>query len=414
MPTERMPIYKKQVNLFGEAVERKPSLSDRFLVPPFSVLDARQGYWMDRKRQWVKLGIRGEEGREAAISGAPLPLDRIKREQAKDELMSRYAVAKRMAFHPLSKDEPVDPMSWSKKKKLKQNADAALPPNVRPTRLCDGLVGERRWKKSPNELGDFAERVKRGEVNSKLALEMIDRANSGTSVFDPVLCELIYRWFCPPAGHILDPFAGESTKGIVATVLGFQYTGIELRQEQIDANRKQAKSIGVAPNWTQGDSAKLESVLPKRTQYDLIWTSPPYYDLEVYTEGNEQDGSAFQTYEQFMKWYYEIFRQAVARLADNRFCAVKVGEIRDRKTGVYRNFVGHNVSCFRSLGLHYYNEAVLVTPVGSLPVRAGGQFAAGRKLGRGHQNILVFVKGDPIKAAKACRKLDDKKESENV
>ena len=31
---------------------------------------------------------------------------------------------------------------------------------------------------------------------------------SGTSIFDPVLCELVYRWFCPAGGAVLDPFAG--------------------------------------------------------------------------------------------------------------------------------------------------------------------------------------------------------------
>jgi hypothetical protein len=39
------------------------SLSDRFGVPPFSVLDARQGYWQDRKRAWLTLGIESELGR---------------------------------------------------------------------------------------------------------------------------------------------------------------------------------------------------------------------------------------------------------------------------------------------------------------------------------------------------------------
>ena len=34
------------------------SLADRFVVPPFSVLDARQGYWQERKWQWLGLGIK--------------------------------------------------------------------------------------------------------------------------------------------------------------------------------------------------------------------------------------------------------------------------------------------------------------------------------------------------------------------
>ena len=39
------------------------NLSDRFLIPPFSVLNAREGWWQDRKRAWIALGIKSEEGR---------------------------------------------------------------------------------------------------------------------------------------------------------------------------------------------------------------------------------------------------------------------------------------------------------------------------------------------------------------
>jgi len=43
--------------------DAKRTLADRFGIPPFSVLDARQGYWQDRKRAWIALGIRSEIGR---------------------------------------------------------------------------------------------------------------------------------------------------------------------------------------------------------------------------------------------------------------------------------------------------------------------------------------------------------------
>jgi len=47
------PAPKSSLNLF-----------DRFMVPPFSVLDARSGWWQDRKRSWIDFGIEGELGRE--------------------------------------------------------------------------------------------------------------------------------------------------------------------------------------------------------------------------------------------------------------------------------------------------------------------------------------------------------------
>ena len=39
------------------------SLAERFGVPPFTVLSARDGWWQDRKRAWIALGIQSELGR---------------------------------------------------------------------------------------------------------------------------------------------------------------------------------------------------------------------------------------------------------------------------------------------------------------------------------------------------------------
>ena len=54
----------------GEYDDEQPdngSLADRFMVPPFSVLNAREGWWQDRKRAWVALGIKSELGRGGGV-----------------------------------------------------------------------------------------------------------------------------------------------------------------------------------------------------------------------------------------------------------------------------------------------------------------------------------------------------------
>jgi len=40
------------------------SLMDRFMVSPFTVLNAREGWWQDRKNAWIGLGLEGELGRD--------------------------------------------------------------------------------------------------------------------------------------------------------------------------------------------------------------------------------------------------------------------------------------------------------------------------------------------------------------
>ncbi len=53
------------------------TLAERFGIPPFSILDARKGWWQDRKRAWLDLGIRSElgrgEGDRVCPGGSPMP-----------------------------------------------------------------------------------------------------------------------------------------------------------------------------------------------------------------------------------------------------------------------------------------------------------------------------------------------------
>ena len=238
----------------------------------------------------------------------------------------------------------------------------------------------------------------RADVENNWTVE--DDKGSGTSIFDPVLCEIAYRWFCPPGGSILDPFAGGSVRGIVAGVLGNAYTGVDLRAEQIAANEAQADAIEtqVRPRWILGNSEEIAALAPGA--YDLVFSCPPYYDLEVYSD-DPDDLSAASTYADFLKAYRGIVGQCVDMLADNRFAVFVVGDLRDKK-GFYRNFVSDTIAAFQDAGALLYNEAILITAAGSLPIRVGKQFSASRKLGKTHQNVLVFVKGDGKRAAGAC------------
>lgn len=223
-------------------------------------------------------------------------------------------------------------------------------------------------------------------------------AGAGTSIFDPVLCELAYRWFVPPAGAILDPFAGGSVRGIVAAKLGRHYTGIDLSLRQIEANRLQAEDIcpDLKPTWIHGDSVSVEAIAPG--EYDFIFSCPPYGDLEVYSD-DPADLSVMEA-EQFRVAYERIIGACVRMLNPDRFACFVVGDYRGAD-GFYQNLPGLTIAAFEGNGARLYNEAILLTAIGSLPIRVGRQFEATRKLGKTHQNVLVFCNGDPKKAAEA-------------
>jgi len=298
----------------GEPAASAPgngSLSDRFGVPPFSVLDARQGYWQKRKQVWLERGIRSGEGRTT--------------------------------------------------------------------------TGDKAW-------GRFAEEKPTAESTKRIAA-----CGDGPTIFDPVLCELAYRWFAPKGGTVLDPFAGGSVRGVVAAACGLQYVGVDLRSEQVEANRRQWEELGrhwpdaPPPVWHCSDSRLIPGICHD-LQADLVFSCPPYADLEVYSD-NPQDLSTLD-YPAFRAAYREIIAHCAARLKPDRFACFVVGDVRDSK-GFYLNFPADTIAAFQDAGCILYNEAILINAVGSLALRAGKQFNSGRKLGKSHQNVLVFYKGNP-------------------
>lgn len=295
------------------------SLAERFVFPPFTLMDAKTGPWKNRKQLWLESGLRSAKGRTARTFG---------KSDGQDEVTQKI-----------------------------------------------------------------------------LAL------TNGQSIYDPVLCEMICRWFSPPGGTIVDPFAGGSVRGIVAAVTGRHYVGVDLSDIQVQANLLQNEEFvqrlvygeDIAPTWITGDSRE---VFPEWEDWgipeecDLIHSCPPYADLEQYSD-DPRDLSNM-SYAAFREAYGEIIAASCARLRNDRFAVFTVGEIRDPKTGYYRNFVGHTIDAFLEAGLHYYNEAMFASPAGTLPLRAAKQFVVSRKMGRVHQTVLVFVKGDPKKATEAC------------
>lgn len=286
----------------NEAQPQNKKLSERFIIPPLSILDTKQGAWLQRKNYWLSLGIKSDEGRE-------------------DDLVRK------------------------------------------------GLVSLKRY-------------------NEKTEIK-------GTSIFDPVLCELAYKWFNIPNGNILDCFAGGSVRGIIAAKLGYQYLGNDLRSEQIEANRANAKEVlkdaEIYPTWTCGDSLQIDTIA-KGYEADMVFSCPPYADLEVYSDAKEDISN--MPYNEFINVYREIIRKSCDLLKQDRFAVFVVGDVRDKK-GFYQNFVSDTIKAFIDCGVPLYNEMILATQIGALALNAGNFFNASRKISKVHQNVLVFYKGNP-------------------
>lgn len=285
------------------------------------------------------------------------------------------------------------------KKGSLQDDFIAPPFSVLDTRQGYWQDRKRLWLEKTGDLSETRDEDF-GKIGGSKEDNLLSKINNGTSNFDPVLAEIVYKWFCIPNGKIIDPFGGEQTKGVVAGELGFTYNAVEFRQEQVDLNNEKTKQYKNV-SYVCGDSNNIDTLI-KDNEYDLCFTSPPYYDLEVYSK---DDMSALGTYEEFMQQYENIFKKCYDKMADNSFLVIKVGEIRNKKTGQYRCFVPDNVKIMEKIGFKYYNEIILVNSCGTAPIRAR-QSMQNRKVVKVHQNVIVFYKGDLDKIKEKYKEID--------
>lgn len=336
----------------GAAIKegKSGSLVDRFGVPPFTVLDTRAGYWQDRRKRWTELGIESELGRAGELGYSDVHVLYMNWYPVK-------ALAEKDAGRELSNDELL-----------------ASP-----------------W-------ADKLRKYKEGKAT--------------TSIFDPALCELLYRWHTSEGDAVLDPWAGGSVRGVVAGSLGRQYLGIDLREVQVEANRAQADLVHesegeesrVAPEWIAGDStATLQHLAGAGTAFDFLIGCPPYYDLEKYSD--DPLDLSNMTHADFDAAMHRNIAAAAAVLRQDRFAAVVVGSVRDRK-GHILDMRKLMVDAFTAAGMHLVNDAVLLNMAGGVAIRAARPFQLTRTLSRTHQDVLIFVKGNRKVAAQRLGELD--------
>lgn len=323
----------------SEGNQPASSLVDRFVIPPFSILDTRKGYWQSRKKAWRELiGDMGESRNDTLIKSPEI-----------------------------------------KYKDIYQKS------RVHRESLGIGFQ-------------EYLDKYVPDEVKEREASKVL---SAGVSLLDPVMAELVCRWFAFENCKSFDCFAGDSVFGYVSANLGNEFTGIELREEQARLNNERVK--GMKAKYICDDGQNVANHIDPESQ-DLFFSCPPYYDLEKYSD-LENDASNQGTYEEFLAILANAFKSALSCLKKDRFAVVVVGDVRDKKTGFYYNFVDDIKRIFKENGAQLYNELILIETGASTALRAS-KYMETRKVAKMHQNILVFYKGDPRKIKQVFKRIE--------
>jgi DNA modification methylase len=239
---------------------------------------------------------------------------------------------------------------------------------------------------------------------TQVGVDFMNIKGDTTSILDPVLCEILLHWFSEEGHKTFDPFAGDTVFGFCSAYKGRPFKGIELREEQVLQNQTIIDANGLDAEYILDDALNIKNHIKKETM-DFMFSCPPYADLEVYSD-KENDLSNMD-YDVFFDVIKKVYTDCFDCLKKERFAVITIGEVRHKDTGCYIGLVPKIIQIMCDAGFHYYNEIILNTPVGNLMMRAGRYMNQNRKIGKNHQNVLVFYKGNPNNIKKHFKKLKD-------
>lgn len=210
--------------------------------------------------------------------------------------------------------------------------------------------------------------------------------NEKCSVFNPHLAQMILSAYCSSNAKIYDAFGGGGTRGYIATKMGYEYFGVEIRKEEVDRIKKQFVKWDLSFNIMLGDSRVYK---PIKESFDFSFTCPPYFDLELYSY-IEGDLSNSKNYNQYLIELNKVIKNVYDCLKKDSFSVWVVGNFRN-KSGELESLNGDLVRIAKQIGFKFWDEIIWFgTP--KVALTRCGKFEANRKCVRMHEYIIVLKK----------------------
>jgi len=139
---------------------------------------------------------------------------------------------------------------------------------------------------------------------------------SKNTMYRPHLAKMICDYYKPKV--VLDPCCGWGGRMLGVVASGANYIGFETNLETYNNLISLTKFLNIQNKVTlynQG-AETMDEVLPFKV--DLILTSPPYFNLEIYSDSMNQSENMYKNYESWKDlWLTEVIKKSINKLTEN-------------------------------------------------------------------------------------------------
>ena len=223
------------------------------------------------------------------------------------------------------------------------------------------------------------------------------RAAESFSIMPANIVRRVIAFYSEPGDTVLDPCAGHNSRMQVTHEQGRNYIGYDVCHWFMEFNREVAGKIQKR-DTRAFFGGECDIILREQSSehleegdcsVDLVFTSPPYWDLEHYDDHPEQLGIG-KTYEQFLDGLQRVAAECFRVLKPGKFCVFNVNDF--RKDGRLYLYHADTLDRFQRAGFEPFDVIIMLWP--SIPFRSifATQVERDKKTGKAHEYLLVFRK----------------------
>lgn len=194
-------------------------------------------------------------------------------------------------------------------------------------------------------------------------------------VFRPVVAKFMYETYCPKGGRTWDPCSGWGGRLMGAAAAGVHYVATDVEPETVEGNRRLADALG----FKEHTLVLQEAQTFETSNIDMVFTSPPYFDVEHYGSSASQSFRVFTKFEDWVAGFLKpVLERSFSVLKPGGVAAFNVANIHRRK----EVFPLPDRTVEEAKGAGFVHETTLWMPLSGL----------NRSKERRREPILVFRK----------------------
>lgn len=214
------------------------------------------------------------------------------------------------------------------------------------------------------------------------------------SEFNPTVAKNIISFWSEVGDLIYDPFSGR-TRALVSYAMDRAYIGCEVSKDVVDYMKGKFKELNLyeKDNFNVdiiNDDCKKIDLYYQDVKFDLVFTCPPYWNLEKY-ESCEGQLSDFDDYNIFMDELVQRINIASHKLKKDKYMCLVVGDFRKNK-----NYITFHSDLIQKIKQNKEVKLHDVIALQNIPFNTAafyfGKTKKDKKTAKAHEYILVYKK----------------------